>query len=781
MSPAQRLRRLVLAAGCAALAPGAALAAPAQEEIERVPEAVAEPQRVPAPAAQPQRLPAPKPAASPAVPAKPQPPKAAARGLLLGRLMPWNGPLRLERARSEATIAVPVSVRTAVEGAKLRLYGTHSALLKPQRSMLTVSFNERIVAQRPLNGGSPHFALEIPLPAELFRSEFNRLKFQVIQSDQAMGAQDPFAPDLWTQIDTERSYVLLTEKPRALAPTLMDLPELFSPKAFAPQTVALLPASGTFMDESALRAGAAIAQGLALRYQFTPLALEARRPLKSAAPVTDWRAPAPLMKPDGLGGKDAVLFGTLDEVSAFVNGEIAGAITGPFLGVYPRGEDPSKLLVVVSGRDTDELLKAAQAFALLDSPFPRAAQAVVRAIDLPDWPEDAVPGAVSPGKTYTFKQLGFKTRTLSGFDRAEGELKLRLPPDLYATPSAVLRLNLGMALGGGLAPGSVLNVLVNREFAQEIPVDGERSRMLTDLHLELPLTLFKAGDNTLTLATRFSPARGSGLEGMPLTIFGESTLEVPNAPRFAGMPNLALLAESGFPYARRPDGEGTLFWLGGTDEQTLGAAWTFAARMAQATGLPLTRARWTYDAAEPGEDLVFLGARAALPEAARRALGTRLTPGGASLPGFDASRAPQAREPVRFEVGATPATWLTLAQAESPWAAGRTLTAVAAETPTQLSRGVSRFVRPEAWGGLQGEATYFEPATGKLAWRPADESYGVGALPPREALARFGTRLPGGLVGIAGLLLAIVAFGGAALLRRRGKDTHGVDEPVRLF
>ncbi|MNR75487.1 Cyclic di-GMP-binding protein precursor [compost metagenome] len=732
--------------------------------------------------------------AVPAVPATPSASVSVAPSrvetLRLDSLMRYPGPIRLERIQSEATLALPVSKRMAVRSAALRLRASHSASLIKGRSQLSIALNDQIVAQLPLDGAAPMLNQEIPLPVELLDADFNRVTFRVVQHYAASGPESPFAPELWTQIDTARSTIVLDASYRALAPRLADLSEIFSPKEHGDRRVALLSASPILLDETSLRTGSLIAQALAVRLRYVPLAIAAGKP--THLPATG-DAPASGLDLSRWNGRDAVLFGTREQVSPFLPPATSARITGPFLGLYPQEGNPGKVMLLVSGRDEDELLRAASVLAFDNFPYPAAPEAVIQHVELPEWSDDGVQKALAPGRTYTFKDLGFATRTLNGFHREEAEIAFFLPPDFHVKEQDKATLSLHYALGAGLEPGSLITVLVNREFATTIRVENQRATIVEADRHSLPMRLFRPGENTLTLATRFTPSGPKAMladpgEGLLMSLFNDSSLRFPDLPRFTELPNLELLARTGFPHTEKPDGSKTRLWVTGDDPETLSAAYTLVGRLAQTTGLPMFRLNVSFDPKAPSEDLLVVSPRSALP--------SDLLPTSNVGP-VDVSRfervltrylpfttryfARVTPKPSEADLSGPLGSRILVTQFESPYQTGRTVTLWTADSAALLKAGMDSLIKPGPWSGLHGAWTLWDPRNTKSTWESPKTTFDRGRLGITLSLSRLASRFPlpflAFVIGLS-LLLALLIL---ALIKQSFRKEPAGEISERIF
>lgn len=670
----------------------------------------------------------------------------------LDGMMRYPGPVRLERIQSESTIPLPISRRFELNAATLKLRATHSAALLKDRSRLSVILNDHVLAQIPLDGAQPTLAQDIALPVEYLEPDFNRLTFRVIQHYAASGSEDPFAPELWTQIDSARSQVVLEGAYRPLSPRLADIEELFSPKDHGDRQIAMISASPNLLDEAALRTGLLLSQALALRLRYVAPAFVAVKPIPRA-----FEDNPNGLDPTTFKGSDAVLFGTREQLTRFLPTSTTSRITGPFLGIYPQEGRPEKVLLVVSGRDEEEVQQAATVLCFANFPYPAAAEAVVQRLELPEWTEETG-FKLMPGQTQSLKDLGFQTRTISGFHREEAEISFVLPPDLHVSNDDVALLSLHYAHGAGIEPGSSITVLVNREFATEVLISQNRATIVDSEVHAIPLRLFRPGPNTLTFVPRFAPAASTAavttpVDGLLMTLYNDSTLKLPKLRRFVELPNLSLLAHAAYPYAQKPDGSETRLWVTSEDSETLSAAYNLAGKLAQTTGMPLFRLLASYDVKTPSEDLMVVATRDSLPTEFTQAIG-RL-PQHPENPLRDwlrdlhpiAQRFIPERPDTTLDLTGMLGSRLLIAQFESPYQRGRLVSLWTADNPRALQAGMRTLVAPGAWTELNGAWTVWDPVNKKHVWRPAQRTFDRGQLTPPVGSQPTGRTLSASLRG----------------------------------
>lgn len=699
----------------------------------------------------------------------------------LAKFSPSEGPIRLAKARSETSIYVPHSLRTSVTSASLRLSLTSSLALVKGRSALSVLLNDRTVGQVPLDGANARKTVDIPLPPDRFEVGFNRLTFRVSQHYLSEGCEDPFSPELWTEIDTSRSAILLGESPAALQPRLADLGELVSPKELGDRRYTILSAPGP-LDEATLRIGGLIGQGIALRLQYVPPALTHRQAIPSPSSA---KGSFPGLDPGQLGSSDAVLFGPRDKLAPLVSRAIAAKIGGPFLGVYPQDADPRRLMILVSGRTDEEVLTAAKAFTLLGSPLPETSEALVNGLVPPRWEAHSAKDTLMVGGHYSFSDLGVRTRTLNGYAGEGVDLSFGAPPDLHARDKSKLVVHLHFAHGAGLRNDSVVNVYLNQHLETAILLGQDKAENFDDYRIELPVRSLLPGRNVLSFQPRFMPLAGGDCEPMSgenllMTLFEDSSLDVPEVPHFARMPDLRLLASSGFPYSVRPDGADTAVWVSAKDPSTVSAAWTLMGRLAQTSGTPWLQAEVSFGGGASSKDLLVVAPLSKLPPAVLRGAPLGLSP-SLSLPQpspvlLGERQAPEAR----LDLQSPPGGSLIGLQYESPFQPRRTVTLFASAGSSQLRKGIDALVQPGGWSNLAGNWLVLDERTEKLAHRRVGGGYEVGELGMTERVSDLVSRYPVPFAALVVGMATMLAFALHLLLNRLRKEQHGDVQDGRL-
>lgn len=527
------------------------------------------------------------PPARPAATLPDSPPGATifSRTLELAKFVPTPGPLRLQDSMAQADLFVPFSPRFQAERLRLDLRFTNSIALVPDRSVLTIRFNQATLGQIRLEPNDPTVTAAINIPTDLAEPGFNALTFFATQHYES-NCEDPESPELWTEIDTTRSTLRILGRIDNSGVTLADLAGVFGPGMGAVRELLMLTPPQSLSPER-LHALGLVTQGAALRAEYEPMGFVQEYWRTDAGGYDLGYLPAGTAKVDA-----HAMVATRDELAGILPASLTDRITGPFLALQPVGDDDHTLRLIVSGRDMAEVTTAARALTILDFPFTDAPFMVIK---------ELVPASarrplgfgrfLAPDREYTFRELGFRSTTAMSAGQKRFEITVPMPPNLYEEEGAMVELYLDLAYGAGLGPGSVLNITVNETFVQGILFDNNQGGRFREYKLLLPLRVFGPGDNTLILDSVLRPpaviGECAGVKGRHLAfaLYDTSRLVLPAAGAVAGQPDLRLFAGTGFPYYLPQAPVDSTFHV--LDPALLPAAWEVLARMAQVAKAPM--------------------------------------------------------------------------------------------------------------------------------------------------------------------------------------------------
>ncbi len=283
-----------------------------------------------------------------------------------------------------------------------------------------------------------------------------------------------------------------------------------------------------------------------------------------------------------------------------------------------RGEksiDTRHVLLIVSGRNTDEIRLAAETMSILSIPFPDSDEMRMSEFALPEISLYEGKQMLKTDEKYPFKRLDYKNHMFSGLSPSAENLTFRLPPDFLIKPNQQATISLDFSYGSGMKSDSSLNVYLNDEFISAARLDNPNGGFITDYRIGLPTFLFKAGTNILSFEAKMTPSFAEHCHFMQtgnlkLTLYDSSYLEFPPMPHRIEMPRLDLLFLNGFPYTRWPDGYETLVVLTEANAVTADAALNLIGMITQKSGYPLFGIRVSTDIKEKWDKEIILVGRA---------------------------------------------------------------------------------------------------------------------------------------------------------------------------
>ena len=668
--------------------------------------------------------------------------------------------LELREGADSATVDFGIRADELVTRAVLRIRYAHSRALDPARSHVRLTLNDQVVGLLPVvsegAGGTVEHAVEVD--PRLFVGS-NRLVLTLV-ARRAGAAEDPERPGLWAQVSGD-SALEASIRPLAVADDLALLPEPFFDRRDQ-RRVTLPFAFGAQPSMPTLRAAAVVASWFG----------------KLAA----WRGARFTARLDAAPEGHAIVFATNAERPAFLAS--LAPVAGPELRLMTNPADGRSKLLLVLGRDGEELKAAADALVLGQAALSGAAAQVKpvrgtaprQAYDAPAWVR--IDRATKLGELIDWPQQLHATGRPPQLDPVR--VSLRIPPDLVAWRGPGVPLALKFDYTPPACAGeSRLDVSINDEplgvVALRAPArEGEAVAGAADILI--PAFRLRSRSQ-LQLAFRFDMrsdgnCRDATAGAARAVVDTGSAIDFSGFPHYAEMPNLSHFATVGFPFTRHADLSQTVAVLPElTSPQDIEALLDIMGRIGESTGAPATGVRVAGagdEALLADADLLVIGVPA------QQALLRRWSE---RLPVAIAGPARQDHPPLR-PVAAV-AGWLGLGGArdanaaarvdleggeplaallgfESPLSPGRSVVALTASSPDQFTRVLDAMEDREMRRAMQGSAVFIHP--GKVESLRAGRSYSVGFLPPWAGLWHWLSGYPGLLAALGVVALSLLAW-----------------------
>jgi cellulose synthase (UDP-forming) len=261
-------------------------------------------------------------------------------------------------------------------------------------------------------------------------------------------------------------------------------------------------------------------------------------------------------------------------------------VDAPAILLRPNPSDPYSQVLVITGRDDQQLLQAAQALALgrfhagngefqiqlLSDPVGREPN------DAPRWLGSSA--IIQLGDFFSPAQL---TTAIEGTQ----VLTFRLAPDLYYGNRGSIPFHLNFRIDGPTTASSKidLNVTLNDVAVASIGVDADAT-LIQHANISIPVSALNPYGNRLKLEWKPSDEIVDA-EGHQAQVMRNSNIDLAGIHHFVALPQLERFAESGYPFTRYADLSQTVFVLTNLNSPAqIGAYLNLVARFAAETGYP---------------------------------------------------------------------------------------------------------------------------------------------------------------------------------------------------
>lgn len=662
--------------------------------------------------------------------------------LPLAALRAEPGAMRLTGAKASEQISFEIAPQADIQSASLVLRHVSGRAQEGSRPQLRLGLNGRFIAQ--IDGVTERAAgiNEVVLDPSSLRAGYNALSIDAVQR-YTDGCQDPDAAELWTDVDTARSFVEIIYARSPYAGSLADLGAVISAGVGGVQTLGIIVGEGP-LTSAELRWGTLAAQGVVNRMSF-------------GVPQIERLDPASLRS---IGkGIDIVAVGTPEQLAGFAPAGLARISEDQsWLSIGPSPADSSRFLIIVSGRTPEAIDGALRALNAHGLPLSDSTSIVLDPAEVPQGANLVRHPALRDGAKYTFGDLGMRDTSVLGRESGSATVSFSLAPDLHFREKGQVEFALDFAYGAGLDDKSVVNVLVNGAFHRSIRLTNPDGEVTPGYRLTIPATEFSPGRNEVVFDVQMStPAEGAcaarNTRHFAFILKDTSTLTLPEADHFVELPNLALMSEAGFPYTGLQP-ETFAVRAASPDSETAAAVWTVAAKLAQLNGTSFFDADFGFGVDLPDSHTLVVGARPDL----NGFLPAEIDMPGAQSGGFN-------QDFTLMDLGENG----LLISGESPSHPGRLVTLVTAETGGQLLASTTSLVTPGHWTQLNGAAMVWRDNAATIVTREASQLFEVGTLSPGDIARLKSGRAPWRwILTLAAVLFALAAA--LALIARYMRD-----------
>ncbi|WOJ31047.1 cellulose biosynthesis cyclic di-GMP-binding regulatory protein BcsB [Citrobacter koseri] len=473
--------------------------------------------------------------------------------LTFAQIAPPPGSMVLRGVNPNGSIEFGMRSDEVVSKAMLNLEYTPSPSLLPIQSQLKVYLNDELMGVLPVTKEQLGKKTLAQMPINpLFITDFNRVRLEFVGHYRDV-CENPASSTLW--LDVGRSSVLdLTYQTLPVKNDLSHFPvPFFDPRDNRQVTLPVVFAGSPDMMQQ--QAASIVSSWFGSR--------------------AGWRGQHFPVMYNTLPDRNAIVFATNDKRPDFLRDH--PPVKAPVIEMISHPDNPYVKLLVVFGRDDNDLLQAAKGIAqgnilfrgdsvVVDEVKPLLAR---KPYDAPNWVR--TDRAVTFGELKTYKEQLQST----GLEPAAISLSLNLPPDLYLLRSNGIDMNLNYRYTTPPSKDSSrMDISLNDQFLQAFSLNStqESNRLLLRLPVlqglidgktDVSIPALKLGAmNQLRFDFQYmNPMPGGSVDNCVtfqpvqnhVVIGDDSTIDFSKYYHFIAMPDLRAFANAGFPFSRMAD------------------------------------------------------------------------------------------------------------------------------------------------------------------------------------------------------------------------------------
>lgn len=468
------------------------------------------------------------------------------------------GSIVLRGSRPDASVEFGMRSDELVANALLNLEYTPSPSLLPVQSQLKVYLNDELMGVLPVTKEQLGKKIRAQLPIDpLYITDFNRVRLEFVGHYRDV-CENPASSTLWLDVGRE-SYLDLTYQSLKVNNDLSHFPvPFYDPRDNRPLKLPMIfPGSPAVTQQ---QAAAIVASWFGSK--------------------AGWRGQQFPVYFNELPDRNAIVFATNDKRPDFLRDH--PPVKAPTIEMIDNPNDPYVKLLVIFGRDDNDLLLAAKGIAQGNILF-RGSSVTVDGIKTlqPRQPYDA-PNWVRTDRSVTFAELKTYEQQLqsSGLVPDAITVALNLPPDLYLLRANGIDMDLKYRYTmPPVKDSSRMDISLNDQFLQSFSLNS--SQDVNKLILRLPvLQGLLDGKSEVTIPAlrlgavnqlRFdfqymNPMPGGSIDNCitfqpvqnHVVIGDDSTIDFSKYYHFIALPDLRVFANAGFPYSRMADLSDTL-------------------------------------------------------------------------------------------------------------------------------------------------------------------------------------------------------------------------------
>jgi hypothetical protein len=475
------------------------------------------------------------------------------------------------------SIDLPVANRWKVLGARAEIHYTPSIALEEERSFLAIKLHDytlkqyQLIENKYVDDGEKTVMLKIPHER---MEKHNLFSIQLYQHYFATRKEDmTSAPEVWTQINLEDSFVELEvekrEIPKELSSLIGRVFDIYNP---VEQRINYVFPN---MEDKTIYNYAFFSSVLGKILQYRQI---------------DFTVSNGEFKFD----RDNLIIATTDQLKEIFDKNGFGFQIRGNVNIYRNPKDKTLAIIIITAKSEEKLKKVLFSTFGLDMNLNSGNSKIIKDILYPKKAKPySSPEFVGSGQKISFSDLGYETKTFSGFFTPPLDLEFKLYPDLFFPKKEKGDIYVDYIFPIAVTEESIANVFINDVFVSQVKMLEEKDSQTLKSYLMMdsktssryPADLLKGGKNKLSVQLKMIPM-GWNPESLKATVLKESYFEIPEAQHWIAMADLKDFISSAFPYSIYPDLQDTLFLLTDKKSHTIEALMQIARFLGESVKYP---------------------------------------------------------------------------------------------------------------------------------------------------------------------------------------------------
>jgi len=458
------------------------------------------------------------------------------------------------------SIDLPVANRWKVKKARAVIKYTPSIALKENRSFMSVKLDNytlkqyQLMPHKFLDGGELVIDLEIP-HQKLYKH--NRFTIQLYQHYSDSGTENMNqAPEVWTQINIDDSFIELEVEPKEIKKDLSSLIgsifDIYNP---VEQKINYI-----FHDKN---------ENTIYNYAFFSSILgKILQYRKVDFSITEKKI---------VYDRDNLIIATTDELKNIFDANGFGFKIDGNVNIFRNPKDKTLAIIIITAKTEKRLKEVLFSTFGLDLNLNSGNSKIVKKVIYPKKAKPySAPEFIADGQKIFFKDMRYKTKTFQGFNAEPLYIKFKLYPDLFFPNKETGNIYVDYIFPFAVQDESISNIFINNLFVSQVKMLEEREVQTLKKYLLMDTIspskyrtkLLKGGYNSLEVRMTMIPLNWNSTS-LQTTILEDSYFEIPEAQHWLGMADLKDFTSSAFPFSIYPDLQDTFFLLTDNEDSTL--------------------------------------------------------------------------------------------------------------------------------------------------------------------------------------------------------------------